>query len=98
MRRLLAFCSILTLLGFASGATAQERKQEVYKTTARMVERTIKAINYEHRDATWIDFRGTELLAKAHGMAHVDSEKGYTKIEARFDNLRPASGFGPEYL
>jgi outer membrane protein OmpA-like peptidoglycan-associated protein len=98
MRRLLAFCSVLIFLGFASGATAQEHKQEVYKTTARMVERTTKAINYEHRGATWIDFRGTELLPKAHGMAHVDSEKGYTKIEARFDNLKPASGFGPEYL
>jgi outer membrane protein OmpA-like peptidoglycan-associated protein len=98
MRRLLAFCSILTVLGFASGATAQEHKLEVYKTTARMVEHTIKAINYEHRDSTWIDFRGTELLPKAHGIAKVDSEKGYTKIEARFDDLKAASGFGPEYL
>src|SRR5262245_9339128 len=98
MRRVLALCSILALLSFAPGASGQETKIEVYKTTAKMVERTIKAVNYEHRKSTFIDFRGSELLPKARGIAKVDSEKGYTRIETNFDNLRPATGFGPEYL
>ena len=56
-----------------------------------LTERTVKAINYQHRSgATRIDFRGTELLPNAGGEARVEGKQGYIGIEAEFD--RPAAG------
>ncbi len=43
-------------------------------------------------------FRGTTLLPLAKGEAKVTSERGGLTIEARFEGLTPANGFGPEYL
>jgi outer membrane protein OmpA-like peptidoglycan-associated protein len=64
-----------------------------------MTERTMKAINYQHRSgATKIDFRGTDLLPNAHGQAKVESKQGYIEIEVEFDKLQPANKFGAEYL
>jgi outer membrane protein OmpA-like peptidoglycan-associated protein len=64
-----------------------------------VIERSIKAVNYRHRGgATTIDFRGTELLAKARGEAKVESKQGYIEIEVEFDELLPATMHGAEYL
>jgi outer membrane protein OmpA-like peptidoglycan-associated protein len=64
-----------------------------------VVERTAKAINYRHRSgSTSIDFRGTGLAPESYGEAKVESKKGYIEIEVEFDDLPPASKFGPEYL
>src|SRR6185503_19685782 len=64
-----------------------------------VVSRTTKAINYHHRTgSTRVDFRGTELMPAAKGEARVESQMGSTKMETTFDDLSPASQFGPEYL
>ncbi len=64
-----------------------------------VVGRTTTAINYRHRSgATSIDFDGTALLPKASGEAKVESKQGYIEIEVEFDELKPATQFGPEYL
>jgi outer membrane protein OmpA-like peptidoglycan-associated protein len=69
----------------------------VFRVT--VVARTTPAINYRHRGgATKIDFRGTPLLPKARGEAKVESKQGYIEIEVEFDDLVPATKFGPEYL
>ncbi len=69
----------------------------VYKI--QVVGRDIPAINYFHRSgATKIGFRGTDLLPKAKGSAKVESRAGRTVVEADFDGLTPANGFGTEYL
>src|SRR5262245_2945720 len=69
----------------------------VYRVT--VVSRSIKAINYHHRQgSTKVDFRGTPLFPEAKGEAKVESRVGSTKIEAKFDHLQPASRFGPEFL
>ena len=69
----------------------------IYRVT--VTERTMKAINYQHRNgATKIDFSGTELLPNAHGEAKVESKKGYIEIEVEFDKLQPATKYGAEYL
>jgi outer membrane protein OmpA-like peptidoglycan-associated protein len=69
----------------------------IYRIT--VVDRTTKAINYNHRSgSTRIGFRGTALLPDAHGEAAVESKQGVIKIDARMENLRPATMFGPEYL
>ena len=69
----------------------------IYRVT--VIERTMKAINYQHRSgATKIDFSGTALLPNAHGQAKVESKKGYIEIEVEFDQLQPATKYGAEYL
>jgi outer membrane protein OmpA-like peptidoglycan-associated protein len=78
--------------------SADDRDQvPVYRV--RVVARTTPAINYRHRGgSTTIDFRGTPLLPKSRGEAKVESKQGYIEIEVEFDNLVPATKFGPEYL
>src|SRR5262245_45575666 len=94
MRRILLFCSIILLFNFGTSANAQEPVQKL-----TVVERTTKSINYRHRSgSTLIDFKGTDLMQKAGGIAKVESRKGYIEIESSFDDLVPANHFGPEYL
>ncbi len=69
----------------------------LYRVT--VVARTTKAINYRHLSgATKIDFRGTLLLPFAKGQAKVESKKGAIRIQAQFQQLQPATIYGPEYL
>ena len=64
-----------------------------------VVGRTTPAINYRPRhDDTPLDFEGTSLLPKAEGRANISGEKGYIRIDAKFDKIEPATRFGPEYL
>jgi outer membrane protein OmpA-like peptidoglycan-associated protein len=90
----------LAIASPAGAAQAQQKdKQPIYTVTINVVDRTTKAINYQHRDgATKIDFRGTALLPESHGEAKVESKKGYMEIEVEFDKLQSANRFGPEYL
>src|SRR6267142_2167836 len=95
---------IVSLLVFALVAAAQVQVQRggdnpIYKITINVVERTTTAINYQHRSgSTTIDFRGTPLLPAARGEAKVESKQGYIEIEVEFDDLQPATRFGPEFL
>lgn len=64
-----------------------------------VVGRTTQAINYRpRRGDTRVDFTGTPLMPAATGKATVSGEKGYIKIDARFDKLAPPGQFGSEYL
>ena len=72
-------------------------RRPIYRVT--VTARTAKAISYQHRSgATKIDFRGTELMPRAHGEAKVESKQGYIEIEVEFRNLQAATKFGAEYL
>jgi outer membrane protein OmpA-like peptidoglycan-associated protein len=65
----------------------------------QVVGRDIPAINYFHRSsATKIGFQGTSLLPAAKGSAKVEARLGRTSIDASFEGLTPANGFGAEYL
>ncbi len=69
----------------------------VYKI--QVVGRDIPAINYFHRSgSTKIGFEGTPLLPSAKGQATVESNKGQISINAHLEGLKPANGFGVEYL
>ena len=104
----LALCGLSCGLLSAQSPQAANPKQEwvqsqpgvsmpIYRIT--VTERTMKAINYRHRNgATTIDFSGTSLLPNAHGEAKVESKKGYIEIEVEFDRLQPATRHGAEYL
>jgi outer membrane protein OmpA-like peptidoglycan-associated protein len=100
---LIAFVSF-GLLGLPTQAQVQRVEPApqadsvpVYRVT--VIGRTTKAVNYRHRGgSTTIDFKGTPLLPNARGEAKVESKKGYIEIEVEFDDLEPATQFGPEYL
>lgn len=89
-------------LVIVSGALvmAQQPKSEsapIYHVT--VVERTIKAVNYQYRNGpTFIDFRGTVLLPKGKGEAMVESRQGRTEIDTHLEHLTQPQQFGREYL
>ncbi len=61
--------------------------------------RTIRAVNYHHRQGnTKINFRGTALMPDARGEAEVTPNDGATRISLKFDHLSNPVQFGPEYL
>src|SRR6202790_3213273 len=72
-------------------------KVPVFRVT--VVDRSTKAINYQHRSGpTQVAFRGTSLMPQAHGEAIVNSKQGRIEIKARMEKLTPATQFGPEFL
>ena len=76
-----------------------QMKNGVAYYKVQVVDRTLPAINYFHRSGdTKIAFVGTQLLPKAKGEAKVEAHNGRTSIDADFDDLSPANGFGEEYL
>jgi outer membrane protein OmpA-like peptidoglycan-associated protein len=71
----------------------------IYIYRVKVVQHNLDCINYLHRSgSTTIGFEGTPLLPNARGEAKVTSERGGITIEAKFDGLTPANGFGKEYL
>jgi outer membrane protein OmpA-like peptidoglycan-associated protein len=79
--------------------TQEGTRDDVPLYRIQVVGRDIPAINYFHRSsATKIGFQGTSLLPSAKGAAKVEARLGRTSIEASFEGLTPANGFGPEYL
>jgi hypothetical protein len=80
-----------------TSVTAQPDRVPVFRVT--VVGRTTPAINYRpRRGDTRVDFAGTPLMPRAKGQATISGEKGYIKVDAKFDSFQPASRFGPEYL
>ena len=99
--------SSTTLRAQEPNPTAQTQKDEspvtqqngVYIYRVNVVQRDLDAVNYLHRSgSTTIGFEGTPLLPRAKGEAKVESERGGITIDAKFEGLTPANGFGPEYL
>ncbi len=83
----------------ASDNKITKESEGVYLYRVKVVQRDLDAVNYLHRSAsTKIAFKGTPLLPLAKGEAKVESERGGITIEARFEGLTPANGFGKEYL
>ncbi|HXC95778.1 MAG TPA: OmpA family protein [Edaphobacter sp.] len=77
----------------------EKQDNGIYLYRVNVVQRDLDAVNYLHRSgSTNIAFKGTTLLPLAKGEAKVTSERGGIHIEARFQGLTPANGFGPEYL
>lgn len=103
MKTLKVILAMVSLPIVAMSASApqvpQRAKEPIYTITINVVDRTTKAINYQHRSSsTKIDFRGTVLMPAAHGEANVESKQGYIEIKADFRNLQSATRFGPEFL
>ena len=77
----------------------EEGPNGIYLYRVQVVQRDLDAVNYFHRSgSTKIGFQGTTLLPNAKGEAKVTSERGGITIDAKFEGLTPANGFGKEYL
>ena len=64
-----------------------------------MTTRTVEAINYRHHGAaTKLDFRGTDLMPAANGVASVKSNRGSIAIEAEFGELQKPTALEPSIL
>jgi len=70
----------------------------LYRVT--VIERNVDAVNYQYHavEPARIDFRGTVLLPMAKGGAMVESRRGRTQIDAKFESMEPPSKFGNSYL
>jgi outer membrane protein OmpA-like peptidoglycan-associated protein len=96
---------ILFALGmaFSLGALSQGNAQTATPIgpsyTVTLTTRTVEAVNYRHHGAaTKLDFRGTDLMPAANGVASVKSNRGSIAIEAEFGELQKPTAFGGEYL
>ena len=89
--------SALAVLAIFHTGTGWCQSVPIYQVT--VVERTVKAVNYQYRGGpTQIDFTGTVLMPLAKGEAVVESKKGRTAIDAKFSRMEAPTRFGPEYL
>ncbi len=95
MRTLLVTSAILCLSCTARAEDSE--RAPIYKVT--VVQRSIQAINYGHRnDPTRIDFQGTVLMSKAKGEAIVHAKQGVTSIDAKLEHIQEPAKFGPQFL
>src|SRR5262249_9119948 len=94
MRAHLAVASLLAI--FHTGIV-RSQTVPIYQVT--VIERTVKAVNYQYRGGqTQIDFAGTVLMPEAKGQAIVESKAGRTEIDAKFSRVVAPIRFGREYL
>ena len=86
-----------TLVQAQTAVSSENNQTPMYRVN--VVSRTTPALNYGHRNgSTKIDFRGTDLMPSARGVATVQSKRGATKISAEFAGLENPTSFGNEYL
>src|SRR5713101_7928502 len=96
-RTIMVNTMMMVLCALPAVCQRADRDAPIYRVT--VIERTVKAINYQYRsEPTMIDFRGTVLMPKAKGEAVVESKRGRTEIDAKLDHLEDPQRFGREYL
>jgi hypothetical protein len=78
-------------------AATSGRSVPIFHVT--VIERTLKAVNYQHHAGpTRVDMKGTVLLPKAQGEVVVEVKSGYTELNASFKRVDPPTQFGTEFL
>ena len=84
-------------VGWSQDRPADRQAVPIYRVT--VVERTVKAVDYQYRNGpTRVDFRGTVLLPQAKGDAIVESKAGRAEIDAHLERVTPPTRYGREYL
>ncbi len=97
LQRVSSFFLLIALSALAAPKPVFSQEVPVFRVT--VVGRTVPAVNYRPRSGeTRVDFAGTALMPKAKGQAWIEGEKGYIKVDARFNKLDGPQRFGPEYL
>jgi len=62
------------------------------------VSRSTEAIDYRHKGSTSVDLRGTDLMPKVKGDAHVEGRANGVKIGLHLEHLGSPRDFGLAYL
>jgi hypothetical protein len=90
------FCAVMliTIDGLA-GQTASSQRQPVIDVH---VSRSIQAVTYRENTSTQVDFKGTALLPRAEGKAHIEAKRERVLVKAEFDNLESAARVGRAYV
>jgi hypothetical protein len=105
-KRILSILALVALIRAPGAQAHNPSSPQIYSsvdspvhTSSGHVERITKAVNYAKRaGVTGVNFRGTAMLANAHGEAKVQKKQNRIEIAAEFDGLVDAMRFGPEYL
>ena len=95
------FVSLLLLAPSSSQAQDQGQAPDNAPPVFRLspAEQPVKAFSYPHGSTTVdIDFLGTYLMPKAHGVARVKSARGGFSLQVRMEGLGRASEIDPAYL
>src|ERR1700730_7618207 len=87
-----------TMLITSYGVAAQNASSERQPVINVRVSRSIQAVTYRENTSTQIDFKGTVLLPRAEGKAHIEAKRGRVEVKAEFDNLEPAARAGRAYV
>jgi outer membrane protein OmpA-like peptidoglycan-associated protein len=96
---LLAVLACLSAPMLAQAQVSPSNQSEQPSFIVKLTSRTTPAMNYGHRGgSTKIDFRGTDLMPSARGVAAIESKRGATKIAAEFESFQKPTIFGNEYL
>ena len=101
MKRTLKRCvvfSTLAVLGISGSLSAQQNEQPIIPAPTGITQSTQAFAYQAGSGATKIVFKGTDRMPQAKGEAKVEAKKGFTKIDAKFENLSEATKFGSEFL
>jgi len=86
------------MLGLAVAIQAQTSTENMAYDPAEITKSTL-AFDYQvGGGSTKIDFKGTDLMPVAGGEANVEAKKGYSQVDAKFENLSEPTRFGAEFL
>jgi outer membrane protein OmpA-like peptidoglycan-associated protein len=89
---------ILAMLVLPVSIRAQQNSQNIAKDPAGITKSTL-AFGYRvGGGSTKIDFKGTDLMPVAGGEAKIEAKKGYSQVDAKFENLSEPTKFGAEFL
>ncbi|MCU1240522.1 MAG: OmpA/MotB domain protein [Candidatus Acidoferrum typicum] len=90
------FCAVVLIT--AHGSAAQNASSQRQPVIDVRVSRSIQAVTYRENTSTQIDFKGTVLLPRAEGKAHIEAKGGRVQVKAEFENLEPAARAGRAYV
>jgi len=89
---------ILAILVLSLAVQAQPNNQNTAQNPTEVTKSTLAFGYRAGGGSTKIDFKGTELMPVAVGEAKVEAKKGYSRIDAKFENLAEPTRFGSEFL
>ncbi|MEJ2245687.1 MAG: hypothetical protein P8Y80_06335 [Acidobacteriota bacterium] len=88
----------LAMLVLSVAIQAQQNSQNIAQDPTGITKSTL-AFGYRvGGGSTKIDFKGTDLMPAAGGEAKIQAKKGYSQVDAKFENLAEPTRFGAEFL
>ena len=98
MKTLKAVLPCIVLLSLVVPAMSWQTSRDDAKFSAKLEERTTKAVDYRQGSTSELDLKGTNLMPTAKGEAKVHTRTGRIEVEAKLDHLRAPNTLGLEYL